>query len=136
MIIRTASQQAAVRRAGGYRRFVEQCAAARWAGMACVNWEQRGEVRAYVARSSWRVDCPWCREAIVAEPGEGFFCPNCMMVANEGKAAAVVFPAEREEIERALLMRVDPETRNWLLHETVEDLLRENLEHGELRIGA
>lgn len=117
--------------AGGYRNLVEREAALRWVGANVrVDWRARGELHAYVNHSNWVVDCVFCRDALVAEPGEPFFCPNCCMVSNNGLAMAVIFPDNRAEIERVLLMRPDPEKRNWKLGETVEQLVAENIEHG------
>ena len=42
------------------------------------------------------------------------------------------FPEEWQEIASTLQERPDPLTRNWLHGETVEDLERENEEHGRL----
>lgn len=131
MQIRTASQQSSVIKAGGYRRYVERLVRDLWPGAAPVNWETRGVVYAYVNRSSWAVNCPFCRDALVAQPGEPFYCRNCLMQANGGYAREVYFPDERAEIERILLLRANPDTRNWAPHETVDDLKAENLEHGE-----
>lgn len=131
MLIKTASQQQSVKRHGGtYRRFIELIAQSRWDGQARVNWQTHSFTRAEIARSSWRVECPFCKEAFVYEPGEPFFCPNCLMVSNEGCAMSVIMPESRAEIERILLLRPVPETRNWTT-ETVAELLIENLEHGD-----
>lgn len=138
MQIRTANQQKIVRQLGGYRRFVEHCLRLRWRDamqsnplLRRIDWEHpQGEVQATIGRSDWRVDCPYCRGALVVEPGEPYFCPDCAMQGNDYKPLTVVFPANRAEIERVLLKRPDPETRNWLVGETVADLERENREHG------
>jgi len=42
----------------------------------------------------------------------------------------VYFPKEWEEIEHVLMKRGDPQTRNWLVSETLDDLRLENKEHG------
>lgn len=130
MRILTANQQQAVIMAGGYRKFVEREAFMRW--HAHVNWQPQGAVRAEVCASSWRVKCPYCADALVAEPGEMFYCVNCCMQGNGGKAMKVIWPepALRAGIEAVLLCRVAPETRNWLPHESLTELIRENLEHG------
>ena len=128
--IRTANDQPSVRAAGGYRRFIAKLVAQRWRRQL-PNWDVRGAVSAEIVRSSWRVSCPFCASATVAEPGEPFFCPDCMMAGNNGLAMLVIMPEEREQIERILNMRPVPETRNWLPHESVDDLIVENIEHGD-----
>lgn len=129
--ILTASQQFAIQRAGGYRKFIELTTSKRWA-MARVNWQTRGQIPAYIGRSSWRANCPFCTESVVAEPGQPFFCPNCLMLQNGGLAMETVFPKERAEIERLLLLRPNPENRNWLPGERIGHLIIENVEHGIL----
>jgi hypothetical protein len=52
-------------------------------------------------------------------------CTRC------GRTYLVDFPAEREEIERLLLLRPERD-RNWEPGQTVEDLRRENEERGWL----
>jgi hypothetical protein len=42
----------------------------------------------------------------------------------------VTLPSDVEAIEGALVVRPDRSTRNWQPGETVDDLLRENREHG------
>lgn len=138
MLIRTAGQQKTVRKHGGYRRFVEHCLRLRWEdalkanpALRRIQWDEtQGEVMATVVRSNWRVDCPFCQSAMAAEPGEPFFCPDCAMQGNEFKPMAIVWPKERAEIERVLLARPNPNNRNWLIGETVADLLTENVAHG------
>jgi hypothetical protein len=43
---------------------------------------------------------------------------------------AVTWPTDRAEIERILMDRPDPATRNWLPGETLQELVIENLAHG------
>ena len=47
-----------------------------------------------------------------------------------GSGLAVLWPDARVEIEALLVKRDDPNTRNWLIGETVDDLARENAERG------
>jgi len=51
---------------------------------------------------------------------------------NEGPffQIAISYPDEREEIERILLAREMAENQNWQVGETLEDLRRENVDHG------
>jgi hypothetical protein len=128
--IKTANESVVVQRLGDYRAFVEYMVAGRWD--ARVNWtvSPRVTARAYVLRSAWVADCPTCAGNMVVEPGEPYFCPDCAMQGNGFQACAVVWPEQWAEIERLLLARPDPNTRNWLIGETLDDLARENAEHG------
>jgi hypothetical protein len=128
MRIKTAQDQVIVKSMGGYRAFVERLVGERWA--MGVNWATQGEAPAYVNRSAWAVNCPFCAGALAAEPGEPFFCPDCAMQGNGFRAMAVLWPEARDEIEALLVRRDDPNTRNWLIGETVGDLARENAERG------
>lgn len=58
------------------------------------------------------------------------WCPRCRNAATNGRWRPLRVPDEREAIERVLSLRADPETRNCWPGETVEDLERENAEHG------
>jgi hypothetical protein len=130
MRILTADAQPVVRENGGhYRAFVERLAQTYW--NAPVNWSVHGSVMAYVNQSAWAAACPFCPNHQVVEPGQPFFCVNCMMQGNGFLAMAVSFPPNRAEIEAILLKRRSPNTRNWLLGETADDLRRENWTHGE-----
>lgn len=129
-LIRTATQQFSVRARGGYRPYVAFQLDGRWPG-ATPDWDIRGEpIMAQVVMSDWIAVCPDCQDAIVAEPGEPLYCLNCQNVKNDGKARPVQFPDQREVIEKILLARFDPKTRNWS-HETIEELQAENRNNGE-----
>lgn len=129
VLILTANQQPIVKMKGGYRPWINQMVAQRWAGFKIV-WEGRGQVAAEIVRSSWRVSCPFCRGAVVIELDELFFCPDCLMQANAFHPMNIIIPRDFQEIERLLLKRPDPQRRNWLAYETVDDIRRENLAHG------
>lgn len=92
---------------------------------------------AYVSWGLWVADCPRpdCRGAehhghapITGAVGGltqvGFRCARC------GLMCRAQWPANAEDIWHVLQQRPVVETRNWLPTETLEDLLRENLEHG------
>ncbi len=129
-LIRTANQQFTVRQRGGYRAYVAYQLEARWQS-ATPDWDIRGDpIQAQVVMSDWIVVCPDCRDALVAEPGEPFYCLNCQNVKNDGKARPVQFPDQREQLEQILLARFDPKTRNWS-NERLETLQAENLSNGE-----
>lgn len=60
----------------------------------------------------------------------------CVRCNNQGTGRGwrpiVVPPADlREEIERLLSLRANPGDQNWSPAESIEDLIREQLEHGE-----
>lgn len=77
----------------------------------------------------WIADCPTCRS--YGRTGSEYvwlsqplmFCMSCCNVALGGEWRRVVVPPNRAEIERLLLARPDPRTRNWRPDQTVEDLL-------------
>lgn len=137
-------------RMGGYRNWIAAMCMHRG---AFPNWNTAGKARpAWVCRGKWVVSCDaeWregkCMEQILAQPGEPFFCPNCLNGLNGGLARPVEFPRNIREIESILLRRAIPDTRNWypdyaarnpsggwLPGETIRDLVREQVEHGEMR---
>ena len=95
------------------------------------------DVPAYISRGKWVVGCPkapLCNEAtVIAKDIPIWRCPNCTSGWHR-----VVFPADMADIERVLVAqpaahpyRAAPH-RNWLLSETVDDLLLENLMHDAL----
>lgn len=47
-----------------------------------------------------------------------------------GAESPIVWPRDPEAIAALLRMRPAPLTQNWLPHETLQDLLTENAEHG------
>ena len=129
VLIKTANDQTPVQRVGNYRHWVDGMVMARW--KMRVNWNTvGGSIGAEIVRSSWRVSCPFCAGAIVINPNDLFFCPDCAMQANQFKPMVVVMPNYRAEIERLLLKRPDPTRRNWLIGETIEQLRMENIAHG------
>lgn len=77
-----------------------------------------------VNHGRWVAICPECVGGI--STGRGWNearCFDCGAVFR-----TVVWPKEMEDIERALLLRLDA-NRNWLPGETVDMLLGENIEH-------
>lgn len=87
------------------------------------------EVRAEVIRGRWMVKCPWCPEVqpVNSPVNPGSFM--CMSYPSMGQLL-VRFPRRWDAGEKVLGKRPDITTRNWLMSETVEDLMAENLEHG------
>jgi hypothetical protein len=98
----------------------------------------RGSVRPTINHGRWVVDCPdvSCSGAIVQSGDvELFMCVDCGNAENGGNWYTVRFPADRERIETLLLRRktlhpLRAENRNWVASETMEDLERENRDHG------
>lgn len=87
------------------------------------------EVQARVNWGRWVADCatPYCRNAWTVTPGEmSWDCRDC------GYTNPITWPNDPAAIEYLLAMRPDPATRNWDTHETIEQLLMENAEHGIL----
>jgi len=90
-------------------------------------------VQAYaeVNHGRWTIRCPWCVTCHNASAEDHrFFCTHCSNGAGGGQWVSVIWPEERDEIETLLGNRPLPEQRNWVPTETVEDLRRENIEHG------
>lgn len=90
-----------------------------------------GVVAAYVSEGRWVADCPAkCGGALLVTPSDPWYlCVDC-----GAGWTRVVFPGARIAIE-ALLMKRSliagvPKSRNWLVGETVADLVAENLVHG------
>ena len=78
----------------------------------------------------WIADCPRCGYAVGGRllpfGSPVFDCQDC------GLGVEVRWPSEqmRRGVERLLMMRPVPHTRNWFPHESLSDLLAENVEHG------
>ena len=95
-----------------------------------------GEIVAYVNHGRWVAECPDCAGAqLVSETERRFWCLNCGNAAVNFAWRHVRMPQKRTAIEAELVIRPAARseraiTRNWLPGETVEDLQRENVEHG------
>lgn len=85
-------------------------------------------VEVYANWSRWVADCGWCRYgARQLQPRIPHFeCWTC------GAVTDAVWPSERmvQGVERLLMMRPDPSTRNWVPGETLPQLMWENGDHG------
>lgn len=82
----------------------------------------------YLSGGMWQIHCATvgCGNRPSASPlWRLALCFECGAIY-EG----LVFPPNVRGIERALLARPIPANRNWLPHETVDDLQRENRAHG------
>ena len=93
--------------------------------------QNQGTVTAYVNHSRWVIDCvEGCGWAVVASDHDRFFiCPGCGNPQNGGQWYRVVYPPQKERIERALLKR-ESQHRNWLIKETPENVEAENVARG------
>lgn len=90
-------------------------------------------VKAEVNYGRWIAHCPVCPGAEMVDPEDPrFFCLSCDNAAFGRRMLRVEFPdpITRGVIERLLLARPVPQTRNWLPHETVLHLRQENAAHG------
>lgn len=134
-LILEAKDQSIVKKvaSGSYRGFIERECRMRWETHA--NWEldkSATVLHAWIDKASWIVRCDTCNEQIVIDYGEIYFCPNCLNAAHGGKARPVIFPSppDRKKIELLLSRRPNPFNRNWLPHETGDQLRAENEAHG------
>ncbi len=131
MFIKNANQQPAIKLAGGIEKFIEAQILSAWGQLPPIDWANPvGYAPAYILRSSWVVGCPFCSDTHFTYYQATFFCPSCLMGENSGKAVRVYFPKEWEEIQDTLVARPNPMNRNWLINETLKDLLFENEIHG------
>lgn len=90
-----------------------------------------GHLAARINAGRWIVDCPNCKSAVVASFQNAIFiCSNCGSPENNGKWYKVLFPADKEDIEKELLKRPKVENRNLELSEDLEMIKKENKEHG------
>lgn len=106
-------------------------------------------VYARIYRGHWIADCDVCGGAMFVDPSDPvFFCLECFNRRENGRVRPVIFPDDRQEIERAILERpvndyagvTDSEragrafyaaggqtfTRDWIPGETAEDIRRQN----------
>lgn len=89
-------------------------------------------VYARIDQGRWLADCPHCNGSEAVEPDTPlFYCLNSWCSRPTGNLYAPLrFPKERVAIERVLLDRPNPTTRNWRRGESLADLRAENAAHG------
>jgi hypothetical protein len=90
---------------------------------------------ARIYEDKWIVDCdyPGCGGASFVWPdAPRFLCAECFNGAQGGLWRRVALPAEEDaaEIEEVLGHRAHPSERNWSPGESVDDLRKENRDHG------
>ncbi len=89
-------------------------------------------VTAFVNEGRWIVRCPFCPSASLAcQTDPRFLCVECGNTGVGGKWVTVVWPDDRDQIEAVLDRRRKDTTRNWFPHESVADLTRDNVAHGD-----
>ncbi len=118
------------------------------------------KLTAYMNNGRWLIDCPKCSTPLPAWES-GVVCPMCHpgMLArafqplsngflrpvadieivertkNEARSAneeyGPGFPIERTQIEKILRLRPAPKFMNWIPGESLQDLLNQNIEHGD-----
>jgi len=120
-----------------YRRFLAGHLLRHGLSPAALQNDPKGQVLAEINRGRWIAKCPnpGCGGALVVTATDPIFlCTECGSEDNGGQPYRVKFPAQRKAIEAALMARPlvarKPLSRNWLPHEKVADLLRENEERG------
>ena len=108
----------------------ERIVAMYWQGDEPHGLAKTVEAFAVVNHGRWIVRCPWCSGAQNASREDRrVFCCNCGNAAVKGQWIPVIWPKNWAAIERVLLDRPDPDTRNWERHETLDELIAENTEH-------
>lgn len=90
-----------------------------------------GVAYAYVEAGLWIARCPRldCKNAVALLLGDPIMVCHGDRHAC-GAESPVMWPRDPEAIATILRMRPVPLTQNWLPHETLQDLLTENAEHG------
>jgi hypothetical protein len=93
-------------------------------------------VEAHANWGAWAAKCGRCINGTPFRHAPGYLRPGtpsweCWLC---GAVTEVIWPSEKtmRDVERLLMMRPDPTTRNWLPGESVQDLMWENAEHGIL----
>jgi hypothetical protein len=87
---------------------------------------------ARVNHNRWIADCPDCAGAadVWRDGPHLMICPNCLNATIGHLWRRVALPDDIAAIEDALMDRPVPQTRNWSIAESVDDLRRQNAERG------
>lgn len=110
---------------------IAKAAKARVRGLT--NWVDDRAVAApaFVNHNRWLAACPDCGSAVYVWRGyPTMVCLECWNAGMGGRWRRVEWPGDLGAIEAALARRPIPQTRNWHPPESVDDLWRENQEHG------
>jgi len=93
--------------------------------------DSKHKVHAYINYGRWVANCCFCRGAeLVFKDDPYFVCLSCFNSTIGYKKIEVIFPKDIEKIEAALNKRIEAKNQNWLPHETIADLEKENIAHG------
>lgn len=93
-----------------------------------------GIAYAYANFGRWVTDCPrrWCTNALQVRRGQDVF--ECLGPDSCGWTAPLMWPADPDAIEAILAVRPANAVRNWMLGETLAQLVEENAAHGFLPV--
>lgn len=88
-----------------------------------------GTAYAFAEWGVWKARCPrpGCTNAMALLRDQDFY--QCLGPHSCGIEAPIIWPADPDAIEAILAMRPLPATQNWLVGETLEQLLEENAAH-------
>ena len=96
---------------------------------------KRAPIPAYVNHGRWVADCPACRTGLQLPRGPRQVKAEFVQVSDACVSCEypiqVVMPEDADLIDNALASRRLMVNRNWYPHESVGDLLAENLLHLE-----
>lgn len=89
-----------------------------------------GMAYAFAEWGMWKACCPrpGCTNAMALLRDQQMF--SCLGQHSCGFEAPITWPADPDAIESILAMRPLPANQNWLVGETLEQLLEENAAHG------
>jgi hypothetical protein len=88
-------------------------------------------VYARVNHGRWQTACPFCSTVQDASPADRWlYCAICHNGAVDGASVPVAWPDDKDEIERLLLQRPLRDNRYWSSHESVAQLVEENISIG------
>ncbi len=82
----------------------------------------------WVLRGAWTVTCPCGASEYTWNEG-WVMCLSCMNGYSHHRFVRTMFPAKRQQVEDILEFR-PLENRNWLIGETLEELIAQNIENG------
>ena len=89
-----------------------------------------GEFSLIIDEGVWMAHCPSCDGYTVPRRGAArHICYSCWH-GGDPRFRAVTWPTDLDDIEAVLLRRPQTANRNWRPPETLDDLRRENAEHG------
>lgn len=118
------------------------------------------KILAYMNHGRWLIKCPKCSTPLHAQES-GVVCPRChpgvmakalqqigdglfrpvadieiveaarKKAEDAGELYVPDFPPQRNEIERILRMRPGVHNMNWIPSETLDDLRKQNIKHGD-----